>query len=96
MRSKVTITVVREGTKEPFDVSLMREVLQVQSIKTQELEPGIGYIRIRQFQEVLDPDYLVMSCRVALGPSFEEELECVRRFGREVIPAFKPVAATGG
>ena len=37
--------------------------------------------KIRQFQEVLDPDYLVMSFRVALGPSFEEELECVRRFG---------------
>jgi alkanesulfonate monooxygenase SsuD/methylene tetrahydromethanopterin reductase-like flavin-dependent oxidoreductase (luciferase family) len=52
--------------------------------------------KIRKFQEVLDPDYLVLSFRVALGPSFEEELECVRRFGREVIPAFKPMATTGG
>jgi carboxyl-terminal processing protease len=49
--SKVTITVVREGTKEPFDVQLTREVIQVQSIKSQELEPGIAYVRIRQFQE---------------------------------------------
>ena len=49
--TKVTITVVREGTKEPFDVQLTREVIQVQSIKSQELEPGIAYIRIRQFQE---------------------------------------------
>ncbi len=54
--TKVTITVVREGAKEPFDVSLMREVIQVQSIKAQELEPGIGYIRIRQFQERTAPD----------------------------------------
>jgi len=54
--TKVTITVVREGTKEPFDVSLMREVIQVQSIKSQELEPGIGYIRVRQFQERTAPD----------------------------------------
>ena len=49
--TKVTITVVREGTKEPFDVQLTREVIQVQSIKSQELEPGIAYVRIRQFQE---------------------------------------------
>jgi carboxyl-terminal processing protease len=49
--TKVMITVVREGTKEPFDVQLTREVIQVQSIKSQELEPGIAYVRIRQFQE---------------------------------------------
>jgi carboxyl-terminal processing protease len=54
--TKVTITIAREGAKEPFDVSLVREVIQVQSIKAQELEPGIGYIRIRQFQERTAPD----------------------------------------
>ena len=54
--SKVTITIAREGAKEPFDVSLVREVIQVQSIRSQELEPGIGYIRIRQFQERTAPD----------------------------------------
>jgi len=54
--TKVTITIAREGTKEPFDVVLTREVIQVQSIKSQELEPGLGYIRIRQFQERTAPD----------------------------------------
>ncbi len=54
--TKVTVTIAREGAKEPFDVSLVREVIQVQSIKTQEIEPGIGYIRIRQFQERTAPD----------------------------------------
>lgn len=49
--TKVTITIVREGLKEPLDVSLTREVIQVQSVRSQELEPGIGYIRVRQFQE---------------------------------------------
>jgi carboxyl-terminal processing protease len=49
--TKVTVTVVREGVKEPFDVTLTREVIQVQSVRSQELEEGIGYIRIRQFQE---------------------------------------------
>jgi carboxyl-terminal processing protease len=54
--TKVTITVMRDGTREPFDVGLVREVIQVQSIKALELEPGIGYIRIRQFQERTAPD----------------------------------------
>ena len=54
--TKITITVAREGIKDPIDVSLVREVIQVQSVKAQELEPGIGYIRVRQFQERTAPD----------------------------------------
>src|SRR5581483_11612586 len=49
--SKVTVTILRDGMKEPQDVSVVREIIQVQSIKTQEIEPGLGYVRIRQFQE---------------------------------------------
>jgi len=49
--TKITITIAREGLKEPLEVTLTREVIQVQSVKTQEIEPGLGYIRIRQFQE---------------------------------------------
>ena len=56
--TKVTVTIMRDGTKDPFDVALTREVIQVQSIKSQELEPGIGYIRIRQFQERTAPDLI--------------------------------------
>lgn len=48
---------------------------------------------VRRFQEALDNEYLIMSFRVAQGPSFEEELECIRRFGEEVIPAFRTVGA---
>ncbi|MGH2651280.1 MAG: S41 family peptidase [Actinomycetota bacterium] len=49
--SKVTVTLSREGVKELIDIAVVREVIQVQSVKTQEIEPGLGYIRIRQFQE---------------------------------------------
>jgi alkanesulfonate monooxygenase SsuD/methylene tetrahydromethanopterin reductase-like flavin-dependent oxidoreductase (luciferase family) len=50
---------------------------------------------IRYFEEEVGMDYLIMSFRVALGPKFEQELECVRRFGREVIPAFRDETAGG-
>src|SRR5262249_54263689 len=37
--------------KEPSEISIVRELIQVQSGKMQEMEPGLGYIRLRQFQE---------------------------------------------
>jgi alkanesulfonate monooxygenase SsuD/methylene tetrahydromethanopterin reductase-like flavin-dependent oxidoreductase (luciferase family) len=45
--------------------------------------------QIQRFQEALRVDYLVMTFRVAHGPSAEHELESIRRFGSEVIPAFR-------
>jgi len=49
--TKITISVVREGWTEPRDFEIVREQIQVQSVRNQELEPGIEYIRLRQFQE---------------------------------------------
>src|SRR5262245_3876560 len=46
--SKLSITIQREGAKEPIELTLTREVIQVQSIKMQETEPGPGYNRVRQ------------------------------------------------
>src|SRR5499427_9275369 len=49
--TKVTISIVREGLTEPKDVEITREQIRVQSVKNLQLEPGIEYIRLRQFQE---------------------------------------------
>jgi carboxyl-terminal processing protease len=49
--SKITISIVREGWTEPKDFDITREQIRVQSVKSQELESGIEYIRLRQFQE---------------------------------------------
>jgi carboxyl-terminal processing protease len=49
--TKVTITIVREGWTEPKDYEITREQIRVQSVKSMQLEPGIEYIRLRQFQE---------------------------------------------
>jgi len=49
--TKITISVVREGWVESKEFEIIREQIRVQSVKTQELEPGIEYIRLRQFQE---------------------------------------------
>ena len=49
--SKVTISIIREGWTEPKDFPITREQIRVQSVKTQQIEPGLEYIRLRQFQE---------------------------------------------
>jgi len=49
--TKVTISIWREGWTEAKDVTLVREVVRVQSVRSREAEKGIGVIRIRQFQE---------------------------------------------
>jgi len=54
--SKVTITLMREGWTEPREFPIIREIIRVQSVRSQDLEPGIGYIRLRQFQEQTSHD----------------------------------------
>jgi carboxyl-terminal processing protease len=49
--SKVTISVGREGWTEPRDIDIVREQIRVQSVRTHDLGQGIGYLRLRQFQE---------------------------------------------
>src|SRR5512134_2555304 len=49
--SKVTINILREGVVEPFDVTLVREVIEVKSIRQKDLGDGIYYVRIASFQE---------------------------------------------
>ena len=44
---------------------------------------------IRKMQAELGMDYLILTFRFAKGPDHERHLECIRRFGAEVIPAFR-------
>jgi alkanesulfonate monooxygenase SsuD/methylene tetrahydromethanopterin reductase-like flavin-dependent oxidoreductase (luciferase family) len=44
---------------------------------------------IERMRDELAMDYLILTFRFALGPDHEQHLECIRRFGAEVIPAFR-------
>ena len=46
----IKLTIVREGQSKPFDLTLNRAVIKIQSVKVKTLENGYGYIRISQFQ----------------------------------------------
>jgi len=49
--SKVVLSIKREGVPELLDFTLVRENIQIQSVKYKDLGDGYGYIRITQFQE---------------------------------------------
>lgn len=78
---------------EPFLEGITREEdFEFESHRVDRLvvgSPADCIASLRAFQEAVDPSYVVLSFRVAEGPSHEEELACIRRFGAEVIPAFR-------
>jgi carboxyl-terminal processing protease len=48
--SKVKLTILRKGQQKPLEFELVRDIISIQSIKSQTLEPGFGYVRISSFQ----------------------------------------------
>jgi len=54
--SKVVLTIMREGFERPKEFTLVRDIIQVKSVKSRMLDSGYGYVRIAQFQERSDED----------------------------------------
>ncbi|MFM9885353.1 MAG: S41 family peptidase [Burkholderiales bacterium] len=50
-KTSIVLTVSRKGENKPLIFTLMREEIQVQSVKSKMIEPGFGYVRVSQFQE---------------------------------------------
>jgi carboxyl-terminal processing protease len=47
----ITIRIFRDGFDKPQPYTVMRDVVKVASVEGKLLEPGIGYLRVRSFQE---------------------------------------------
>ncbi len=54
--STVNMGVYRESSDESLDFDIERAVIEVASVKSRVLEPGIGYVRISQFQTTTGDD----------------------------------------
>ncbi|MBR1777490.1 MAG: S41 family peptidase [Alphaproteobacteria bacterium] len=55
VNSKVKLT-IRRKNKEPFDVTLTRDNIKIRSVKTEEKDPSVGYIRVSSFSETTTDD----------------------------------------
>ena len=55
--TKVVVKVLREGVREPFDLTLVRDTIRTTSVRSRMLEPGLGYLRISSFQASTAADF---------------------------------------
>ena len=50
-KTKILLTIVRQGESEPLLFTIIRDIIQIQSVKSEVLENSVAYVRITQFQE---------------------------------------------
>jgi len=49
--TSITITIMREGFKEPRPFTIVRDIIKVKSVKVKPVEDGIAVVKLQQFQE---------------------------------------------
>src|SRR5271169_5454415 len=51
VNTKIRLTIMRKGADKPIDVTIMRDVIRVKSVRSHGEGDDVGYIRITQFNE---------------------------------------------
>jgi carboxyl-terminal processing protease len=51
VNTKIKLTIMRKGSDKPIEVSIMRDVIRVKSVRSHAEGDDVGYIRITQFNE---------------------------------------------
>ena len=55
--TSIELTVFREGEEGPLDITVIRDTIQVSSVRSRIIEPGYGYVRVSQFQVSSGDDF---------------------------------------
>ena len=50
-KTQIKLSIIRKGEAKPLEITLTREVIKVQSVKSKLVEDGYGYLRVTSFQE---------------------------------------------
>ncbi len=50
-KTQIKLTILRKGETKPLEITLTREIIKVQSVKSKLVEEGYGYLRVTSFQE---------------------------------------------
>lgn len=49
--TSVTITIAREGLEKPKEITIVRDIIKIRSVKTKVIDENIGYVKLLQFQQ---------------------------------------------
>ncbi|WP_345246278.1 S41 family peptidase [Pigmentiphaga soli] len=55
-KTSIVLTLVRKDVEKPLVLTIQRDIIKVQSVRSKMLESGTGYVRIAQFQEQTGAD----------------------------------------
>ncbi|MGR8948865.1 MAG: S41 family peptidase [Gammaproteobacteria bacterium] len=53
----IDLTIVREGEEKPLKITVVRDLIKIQSVKSRFLEPGFLYLRVSHFQSRTSEDF---------------------------------------
>ncbi|MCX5781642.1 MAG: S41 family peptidase [Elusimicrobia bacterium] len=56
--TKVTLSVAREGEKEPIDYTLTREIIKIETVRSKMIDSEIGYIQLIEFTAKSEKDLI--------------------------------------
>jgi carboxyl-terminal processing protease len=90
-KTDIRLTIARKGETKPIEVTITREKIKVQSVKSKSLENGFGYLRVTQFQEETAADvvrHLDKLTKAANEPAKDKD-------GKEIKDAPKPEGLKG-
>ncbi|MGC2076134.1 MAG: S41 family peptidase, partial [Xanthobacteraceae bacterium] len=51
VNTKIKLTIVRKGSDKPIDVTIVRDIIRVKSVRSHPEGTDVGYIRVTQFNE---------------------------------------------
>ncbi|MDR1709364.1 MAG: S41 family peptidase [Candidatus Accumulibacter sp.] len=54
-KTQIRLSIIRKGEPRPIEITLTREVIKVQSVKSKRIDESYGYLRITSFQENTAP-----------------------------------------
>lgn len=55
--SEVNLTIIRNNQDVPLNITVVRDVIKVRSVRSRLLEPGFGYLRVSHFQTHTPDDF---------------------------------------
>jgi carboxyl-terminal processing protease len=72
INTPITLTILRPGKEDPFDVKLTRDVIRIKSVKAN-AEGDIGYVRISSFTEQTQEglDEAIAKLKTEIGPNLK-------------------------
>ena len=67
--SEVTLTIMRESNKKPMDITVIRDTIKVDSVRSNMLDDEYAYIRIAQFQSKTGSEFNRILTKLVEGES---------------------------